>query len=330
MKYVYVLVSDEKDYYLEECLISMVSLRKHDSAANIILIMDDRTEKSLTGFRKMVREEASRVIVRQFEETVSAKVRSRLLKTSLRRLVEGCFLFIDSDTVIVDTLDLPENKDMVLGMVLDKHMRISEHYMDKYIHNNAKKLSYSEGYQGRHFNSGVIYVGDDEIAYRFFDLWHQLYLESMKQGIEVDQTSLNEANARMHGVITELDGKWNVQINCGMKYLSEAKILHYLGYQPTNAQNIYFNSLPFQLCDTKYFDEMRRQQGITGDILQILEHPKRSFKVVTVVPVDCVAYTILFSNHMRLLKFLYVKCRRLYDIMEFLFSKLFFLLYKRV
>lgn len=330
MKFVYVLTSKESDYYLEECIISMLSLKKYNPEAEIVVLTDDQTEKSLVGFRGKVREIATKVLVEHYDSRVSQKVRSRLLKTSMRRRIKGKFLFIDTDTVIADSLEMIEEMNADIAMALDKHVPVSEHYLYKVLQDNAKKMNYAVGFENRHFNSGVIYVNDSMAAYRFFDLWHLLYKESLKKQIDIDQVSLNEANARMEGIVSELDGTWNVQINCGLKYISEAKIIHYLGYQPMNHQNIYFNTLPFLLCDKGCIEEMKRQQNITEEIHEIINHPKSAFKTVAIIPADCVAYELTFSNHMRILKFVYVKLRPVYIIFEKIYGKLFQRIFKRV
>ncbi len=332
MRFVYVLTSDETDFYYEECLISILSLLKHNPDAEIILLTDNKTADTLTGFRAEIKKYTAKIIVEDYQDSVSKKIRSRLLKTSMRRLVTGRFLYLDTDTVIAEPLYELENSGISLGMVLDKHVQISEHYMYMYMYmyHNAQKMGYSIGYQDCHFNSGVIWVGEEKCVYDFFELWGLLYQETLSKGIEIDQTSLNEVNARLGGAVSEMDGIWNVQINCGLKYLYHGKILHYLGYQPVNVQNIYFNTLPFLLCEESAFQEMREKEKITENIAGIIDNPKTAFKTVTIIPEDCVAYRLIFSNHMRVLKFLYVKCRKLYRIFEWIYGRLFLLIFERV
>ena len=50
-KIVYVLVSDEKDLYLEQAWLSVYSLRLHNPTAYVVVLMDDNTERSLVGKR---------------------------------------------------------------------------------------------------------------------------------------------------------------------------------------------------------------------------------------------------------------------------------------
>ena len=335
MKYVYVLTSSEKDYFYEQCLISVVSLKKYHPDSEIVILADDITTSGLKGFRSGIKEYALIKEV-QCDTAHNQKVRSRLLKTSVRHLVKGDFLYIDLDTVIAGSLEgierCLENMTESIGMVLDKHVETDNHYMYMYMYMymNAKKMGYRVAHRNKHFNSGVMYVKDTSEAYDFFKLWNELYLECCRNGIDTDQTALNEANCRMGGVIKEIDGKWNVQVNTGLKYINEAKILHYLGYQPFNAQNIYFNTLPFILCDGNLLLKVKREGMISKEIFEIIDNPKRAFKTVMIIPEDCVAYKLLFSQHMRVLKFIYVRMHGIYDGMERFYSFLFRKIFGRV
>lgn len=333
MKYVYVLTSTTKDYFYEQCLISVLSLKRYNPDSEIVIFTDDITASGLKGFRSKIKEYAS---IRKvfFEAEYDQKVRSRLLKTSLRHLIKGDFLYIDLDTVIADSLteleDSEKNRIKDVGMVLDKHVKASRHYMYMYMYMNAEKMGYSMAYKDRHFNGGVMYVKDTPAAYEFFRQWNELYCECLRNGINMDQTSLNEANCRMGGVVEEMDGKWNVQVNAGLRYISEAKILHYLGFQPLNSQKAYFNTLPFNLCDGQLLSKVKREKTISKEVLEIIDNPKKAFKTVMVIPEDCVAYKLLFSQHMRVLKFFYVRLHIIYAGMEKLYGFLFRKIFGRV
>ncbi len=330
MKYVYALASSEKDYYCEECIVSMSSLLKLNPTAHIVLLVDDKTQKKLTGARAVVESLASEVIVHSFGATIGQKARSRLLKTSSRQLVKGDFLFVDSDTIISDELEEMSGFECDLGMVLDKHVVASKHYMYMYMYTNAKKMGYSVGCNDCHFNSGVMLVRDTQKTYDFFRLWNKLYKETLLKGIDIDQLSLNETNCRMGGIVTELPGIWNVQVNCGVKYIAHAKIIHYLGFQPHNKQNKYFTSLPFELCNVRYFEEMKKRGSITKEIRQIIEDPKSAFSLAVIVPENCSTYKLIFSNHMRVLKFLYTDLKGIYNFFESIYGFLFRKIFKRV
>ncbi|MCM1467221.1 MAG: hypothetical protein NC086_03660 [Alistipes sp.] len=328
MKYVYVLTSTEKDYYYEQCLISVTSLLHYNNAADVIVVTDNKTNDTLKGFRSELKKITNEIKIKKFEDSISMKVRSRLLKTSLRNLIDGEFLYIDIDTVISDRIDTVYSKKSI-AMVLDQHCLLNNHINNNYLTSNAKTMKYSAGFEDKHFNSGVMLVKDDKISREFFKLWHLLYQETLEKGFDIDQLSLNEANCRMNGVIDELSGEWNVQVNCGLRYFADSKIIHYLGFQPLNKQNIYFNTLPFVLCDEKLLKKLKSSGSITSQIQEVIENPRIAFKSVTIIPDDCITYYLIFSNHMRVLKFIYVKFKFIFNFFEKIYGKLIKLIFKR-
>ena len=85
MQYLYVLVSNEKDFYYEQFLLSVTSLKLFTPHAYIVLLCDSKTKETLTWKRSEYEKLVSKTI------TVNAPVDmlqievSRWLKTSLRR-----------------------------------------------------------------------------------------------------------------------------------------------------------------------------------------------------------------------------------------------------
>lgn len=328
MKFVYVLVSSEKDYFWEECFISITSLLKYNPEANVIVFTDDVTESTLKGNRAVIKDIAD-VRTISFSNGISMKTRSRLLKIRIREYLNDDFLYIDSDTVVSDRLEFPENFDIDVGMVLDAHTSIAGNPRRKYLTYNAKKISFHEGYDNKHFNGGVFYSKNSELSRSFFRMWEELYVYGEKRGIYIDQTSLNEANFRLKGVIKELDGEWNTQLNTGLKSFTKAKIMHYTGYQPNSKQALYFNTIPFELCQDIIFTDVKMTGTITEEVEKILENPKSSFKQSYIVSRDCLSYDLLFSNHMRLMKFLYKRMSRVFRFVDKILGALFLIIYKR-
>ncbi len=328
VKYVYVLVSSEKDYFYEECFISITSLKKHNPKAEVVVVVDGKTSDSLFGFRSEIKKIAD-IIVIHMDNSYSTKQLSRLLKISTRKIIKGTFAYIDTDTVIADSLEPLEQLQLEIGMVLDKHERIDNNFCRRNYENFAGKIGVSPGASGKHFNGGFMLVEDKPITHRFFEMWENEYKKCMSKGVDIDQTSLNAVNAMLNGVITELDGIWNVQLDSGLRYISEGKILHYSGYQPSNVNSKYYNNLPYKLCNVSLLEDFRSKGKISEDINEIIEYPKRAFKTSYIIPNDCIAYPLLFSNHFRMLKFLYVRAHGLFRFFEKIYSYLFLKIFKR-
>jgi lipopolysaccharide biosynthesis glycosyltransferase len=297
--------------------------------AEVIVLVDDLTIATLKETRVEIFNYA-KIVVKDFPQKYTSKIRSRLLKISSREIVEGKFLYVDVDTIIVNDLQFVFTSNADVAMVLDKHCTVRDNFRSPYIEYNAKKMNYSSGHEGKHFNGGVIYSNDTPIAYEYFKQWKKLYLECVHKQLYIDQTALNEANARNGGIISELPGEWNVQLDSGLKYVCNANIFHYSGYQPFDKNKEYFNFLPFSLCDDDLFKYVKNTGKINDEIEQILDCPQKSFKQSYIIPNDCVAYRVLFTNHFRILKYLYVKHHRWFVFWEKVFGVMFKMIFKRV
>lgn len=92
---VYVLVSNDKDYYLEQAYVSMFSLKKYNPKAQIYVVADQDTVDGIksNSIRQNLSVYVDSFISVDFDKTVGLKERSRFLKTTLRKHVDGDFCF---------------------------------------------------------------------------------------------------------------------------------------------------------------------------------------------------------------------------------------------
>lgn len=227
-KIVYVLTSTEQDLFLEQTLLSVYSLRLYNADADILLVVDDNTDKTLVGQRRDILKYVSQKIVVNIPSIYNQKQRSRFLKTSLRDIVQGDFLFIDSDTIIAASLADIDNIDVIIGAVPDLHEgkipvnKLYKHYI--------KKMNWKISV-GTYFNSGVLFCKDTFDAYTFYHNWHENWLESVKKGFFIDQPALAKADMMSNGIIKKLSGEWNCQSETfeSISFMYKAKIIHYFG-----------------------------------------------------------------------------------------------------
>ena len=117
-KLVYVLTCAPEATYIEQALISIWSARYHNPDAHIVLLVDDKTTQLLVGKRAELLEYITEKVVIPFEDTNATMMyRSRWIKTSVRQLIEGDFLFIDCDTIVAQSLADADNFDCEIGAV---------------------------------------------------------------------------------------------------------------------------------------------------------------------------------------------------------------------
>lgn len=230
MNVAYILTSTPNDTYYEQTVISVFTLRKVMPKAEIYILLDDKTKATLTEKRTKLDKYNVNYIQVDVPQEFNNRDRSRFIKTSMNKYLPKDFVFIDNDTIITESFEeLPLNYDV--GMVLNRHMKISESPSRDFIQTNVKSLGWHDGYEDKHFNSGFISVRGGEKSDKLFSLWHELWDENRQKsnGTVFDQTALNEANYRMNGVITELSGIWNCQVSRNCKcaqFIHDAKILH--------------------------------------------------------------------------------------------------------
>lgn len=269
LKIVYVLVSGESDYFYEQTLISASSARHWNPEAKIVVVMDDRTDSTLIGRRTSLLEVADQKVVVQLPANMNNKRRSRILKTSVRDLVVGDFIYIDSDTVICQPLPSLNQFRCEIGAVLDRHVYLQRE-RDYLVLQRVKLLggTFSDG--EAYYNSGVLIVKDTEKTHSFFSDWKALYEKGVAVGQDFDQPALLLCNQK-HNLIEAVDGIYNCQIfTGGLPYLGDAIIIH--------AFNIFGYSSFFLFNDSKFLQKIREQGKLAEEELKCVEEPKRQFR----------------------------------------------------
>ena len=120
-KYLFVLTSSPKDFFCEQTLVAIASLRVHNPNAFVTLLTDDKTAETLTGSRAVLKDAVDELKVLTLDEKFTPMLRSRYLKTVMRNVVDGDFLYMDSDIAIVDDLTIPDEWRGGIYAVLDFH-----------------------------------------------------------------------------------------------------------------------------------------------------------------------------------------------------------------
>lgn len=271
-KLVYVLTSNENDSYLEQALLSIYSARKHNPDASIYLVVDGKTCSTINGSRALIRQYLTDVISVDLPANLSNMQKSRYLKTKLREIVDGDFLYIDTDTIVADSLADIDDWDIEIGAVPDTHLRIDEHLCREEIRRLAKLVGWEIPQNGFYFNGGLLFVKDTQKAHELFNEWHrlwQLYSDEFK--LFIDMPPLAKANELCGYPIQRIPDIYNCQIiENGIRYLHEAKIIHYF------ASNIGRYDCPYLFRDSAIYSTIK-EEGITEEIKDMLDNPKSAF-----------------------------------------------------
>ncbi len=309
IKIVYVMTGTEKPEYLNMLRISVASARLQMPSVDIEIVTDVDTGEYILSNHIFDKD----VVTINSEKTpdgFTTVEKSRFLKTNLRQLVEGDFLYIDSDTIVC--ADFSEIKpEASVSLVLDEHVPL---YMQENsgsrILSGAEKVGISLEGCTRYYNGGVFLVKDDETAHEFFRRWYEKWESTRKPGMHQDQFSLNSVNMEMD-CINELDGTWNCQVTVNDKafsFLRNVKILHYLSIQENGI---------YRLNDIG----LMRKDLTDDEINEIITHPEKQFKPFHFYADDSVEYQVMQGSQFHLAHRLFTRHKALYNRIDKVLSK---------
>lgn len=274
-KIVYVVTSDPKDYYLEQTLLSIFSLRKYNDDVVVELVVDKKTDATFCDKRTAILNYVDKKTVVTVPDKYSKVQTSRYIKTSLRQHVSGDYLFIDSDTIITESLSSIDQYLSDIMAVVNEHVPVSQ-YFDSY-GKRVVKYARQEGWMISddipYYNSGVMYVKDTEISHRFYSDWHTAWKMTIERfGRHFDQPPLALTNEKYGYIIQELPGIWNCQIlRFGLPFMNNAKVIHYFAAMYKKEDIVY------AFRNKAIYETIREKGCMTDDISKLIDNAKIAF-----------------------------------------------------
>ena len=256
LRLVYVLVSDPDDYFAEMAIVSMWAARHLMPGIPITVLTDAQTESGLAGVRAKVRDFATELKVVETGTLDDPMARSRWIKTTMRRHLTGDFLYLDVDAVPVRPLDELGTIAGSVAAALDGNVPAWKFVFHDYERVCFEKTGWPFPIRP-YFNGGVLWVRDDPLAHRFFDLWHELWQESRRVGPPKDQPGLNYANLQLGHVIQELPPQWNALSALHTSAIWRAKVIHYTSIRFEERDDVEFIRIAKSLRSTGSIDQRR-------------------------------------------------------------------------
>lgn len=272
---VYVLISSEKDFFLEEFWVSLFSLRRFHPKDAVWVLTDEPTSKRIEE-RSELSKLISEVKVIPMPENYDGRLRSRTLKTSVRNLIDGDFLTIDTDTVICQPLDEVDDLSIKnIGMVPEMHGPFKNHITYSYITNELKRIYDTDVSEAPYwFNSGCMLVRDNDFTRDFFRKWNEEWkVATFEKNASSDQRPLLKVEHDYGYVIEKLPDVYNCQVALSIQYLHEAKILHFW-----HMKDFFFFDLSYSPFANKYvYKQVKEHKAITPEIAELIANCKNSF-----------------------------------------------------
>lgn len=237
-KVVYVLTTQGCDFFSVMTRVSVASLRISNPDAYIIVACDKDSAEALKACGDALLGEIDELKV--FDTPPGEPTfKNRFIKTNLRNLISGKFLFLDSDTLVRKNIDQIFKMDGDIAAAPNHATLVFEDQIWSYEREMLEALGWSSR-DDVYVNGGVIFYNDTPGAYAFASQWHKNWLFSSKKLNSFrDQPALNEA-IRKNGVnLAVLPFQYNAQVIKAPKSGLGASIWHFYSTN-VNIQNIKF------------------------------------------------------------------------------------------
>lgn len=272
---VYVLVSSENDFYLEELWVSLFSLRQFHPDEKVIVLVDEPTARRIRE-RKQLYSLITELKVVDVPEEYTNKNRSREIKTSIRNIIDGDFLFIDTDTVICGALDAIDSLSVQnIAMVPELHSSFKHHlFFELTVEDTQRIFDVDTSDSPYWFNSGCMFVRDNEFARSFFTSWNKNWKHSaFNKGNSSDQRALLATDKEFGYKIECMPDIYNAQVAMSIEFFYDAKIIHFWHTRGNFEHDV--NYSPF--TNGEIYKKLRADNCIDDITEKTITHCKSSF-----------------------------------------------------
>ena len=286
---VYVLVSSEKDVFLEELWVSVWSLKRYEPDVTVNVIVDEPTAVRVKANVELMAL-ITNVVVADVPEKYTPKERSREIKTRIRELIKGDFFYIDTDTVICKPLGDIDNCEYDVAGIPDSNVFLKDNPFAGGMIGSVKEIFGSDVSNCEYLiNGGVIYAKDNYVAHELFKRWNKNWTYScFEKGNSQDQPALWQSDHEMGNVIKLLPDVYNSQVAMSLQYFADAAIVHFLhmNFIPDQSYSPYFS--------LKIYKDIKMAGRLTSDIKELIINCKSSFASLT-MPVGRDQLLFLFT-----------------------------------
>jgi hypothetical protein len=221
----FVLTSNDLGLYADMAAVAALAVRRLHPQARIILVTDEPTARAIDHRNHALANIVTEIIV-QSTGTDVPSVSSRHLRTVLRQLVKGDYLYLDTDAIAVRPLNRGWPRGADLAMARDRNQRGITPLALPGIEKLREKLAW-EFRMDRYLNAGVMFVRDTPAAHAFYAEWHRRWKQTLSLGIWQDQFSLNSASTTGIATIGMLPDRDNWVTHSTAMLRGRARIFHF-------------------------------------------------------------------------------------------------------
>jgi hypothetical protein len=282
---VFAITSQGNDFFSAMTRVAIASIRLSNPGFIVTVACDNETDMAMKLKGDLLLEEVDQWEVINTPPG-NSNFRNRFVKTSLRSIIKGQFLFLDSDILVRGNLspifkidaDIAGARNHSKELFKDQVWVKDQEILDKMNWQVSDKV---------YINGGVMFYNDTPKAYQFAETWHKKWSEVRNSTNSYrDQPALNASLKEINPKIQILDDKYNAQIKTNPGVAWDAVIWHYY----SSVETCLYTS--FDVLVAEIYEE---DKFPTAKIKKIIKrkHPWRRDYIVD----DIVAYKIKKQNN---------------------------------
>jgi len=225
-KVVFVVTSPGNDFYTVMTRVAIASLRLSNRALRVLVAADRETDQAVRHARDPLIAEVDEWLAVDTPPG-NAGFRNRFVKTSLRDLIDGPYLFLDSDVFVRGDLSEIFALDAdIAGARNHSQQEFAEQVWEQ----DAVMLKTMGWMTGTdvYINGGVLLLNDTATTRRFASEWHRRWLRSFHySGNYRDQPALNSAIYAIRPRLAVLPDRFNAQVKTNTRVAVDADLWHF-------------------------------------------------------------------------------------------------------
>lgn len=223
MLILYVLTSTGNDVYIDLTYISALFLLKTNPNAKVNIACDEESYQLIKSSNHPLTElKATFISVTTPQGSPSWK--NRYVKSRMRKLISGDFLYLDGDTIVRNSLNEIFKTPCSFAATSNHNIDYPSNFDER--EKGIFRINNWNLPQQNYYNAGVMFWRDTEEMQQLADLYISKWEQSSRQGIHFDQPALNSALLDWGGNICLLEQAYNAQFINDYRISFDAIIWH--------------------------------------------------------------------------------------------------------
>jgi hypothetical protein len=257
----YIVNGNGRDNHTHMAYVSARFLRAQHPEARVTCLTDHDSAEAIRGCRHPLLSLVDSVVeVEAPEPDLSRK--NRWIGTRMRNVLEGDFLYLDSDTICVARLDSLfellklESFDIALTRDLNRRTSIlSRRLGRRSMWGKLHAMGWTTPRLG-YFNKGVALFRDNSVTRSLALRWQDLWKASCATGRHFDQPALNQAIVESQARLRVLPAAYNAQVKYAPLTVFGAKILHLFSSAPETLHQTALGAFVAEVAQTGELSEI--------------------------------------------------------------------------